>query len=257
MLLPCTQLVRFLFCGLTTLSILSALVIPPATAQNRPASSRSSSTSSKSSSSASSIQCDKDRDGTRAIDGVCGGKDCNDADPEVNPNRLEISASSCQDGKDNDCNGLADCSDLNCAGKPTFVPGVFSLKPSGMCCMTGHGGEVVDSSNDPKNCGGCGVVCDSHDTCVKGRCISGCDLSKTVCFKDPIPFEVPVERDSGGNYPSQIQAIIDGIRNNPDCPRPSRRDPTFDIKYFSEPLLDNRGKPTGQSLRGVCVTMNF
>lgn len=246
---------RFVASVCVTLALMYALMVLPAGAQSRGASSRS--RSSSSSSSSPSPQCDKDRDGARSTDPSCGGKDCNDSDPSVNPYAVEASIDLCKDGKDNDCNGHADCSDSSCAGKPAYLPGVFSLEPSGMCCPSESGGQVVDSSNDPKNCGRCGGACSPQQTCVGGRCISGCDLSKTVCYSVPAPFAVPIQRDRNGIFPSQIQALLDGIRENPDCPRPPTREPRFDLKYFSEPLRDLEGKPTDQTIRVLCVTVKF
>ncbi|MBW1810195.1 MAG: choice-of-anchor D domain-containing protein, partial [Deltaproteobacteria bacterium] len=46
---------------------------------------------------------DKDVDGDTYLDPACGGDDCDDLDPLVNPGADEI-----QDAKDNDCNGLVD-----------------------------------------------------------------------------------------------------------------------------------------------------
>ncbi len=242
---------RRLVLWLAILPITLFLAATDSTAQSR------SKGSSVSSSSSSSVQCDSDRDGARAADPACGGGDCNDSDPEIKPGLVEMLATTCQDGKDNDCNGHTDCSDPNCAGKPAFIPGSLSLKPSGMCCVTERGGQAVDTSNDAKNCGACNLVCDSDETCVQGRCVGGCELAKTVCFREPIQFEVPVERDRKGRYPSQIQAILDGINGNPSCSGIAGKEPRFDVKYFSEPLRDTRGKLTGQSIRGVCVTLNF
>lgn len=54
--------------------------------------------------------CDEDGDGY--IDTACGGDDCNDSDAEINPGQEEV----CDDGKDNDCDGLADGDDPDCAG---------------------------------------------------------------------------------------------------------------------------------------------
>lgn len=51
---------------------------------------------------------DADKDGFR--DEKCGGKDCNDSDPEVNPDAKEI----CDDGIDNDCDDKIDDQDTDC-----------------------------------------------------------------------------------------------------------------------------------------------
>jgi hypothetical protein len=238
---------------LAFVAITAVLAAPNSTAQSGKSSSRSSS----SSSSAHLARCDRDRDGSRSAEPACGGQDCNDSDPEIAPGRIESSASACQDSKDNDCNGHTDCSDPTCAGKPAFIPGRLALKPSGICCVTETGGQAVDTSNDLKNCGGCGVACESHEMCMGGRCVSGCDLARTTCYREPVSFEIPVQRGQNGRYPSQIQALLDGISGTPACSGFAGKEPTFDVKYFSEPLLDNRGKPTGQSIRGVCVTVNF
>ncbi len=48
-------------------------------------------------------------------DGYAGGSDgddCNDEDPAVHPDKLEV----CDDGKDNDCDGQADGADSECGG---------------------------------------------------------------------------------------------------------------------------------------------
>lgn len=60
-------------------------------------------------------QVDNDNDGHNAL--PCGD-DCDDNDPGVNPAAQEI----CDDGKDNDCDGLVDCDDLfECAGHPACI----------------------------------------------------------------------------------------------------------------------------------------
>ncbi len=45
-------------------------------------------------------------------DDLCGGGDCDDSDPAVNPFATE----DCADGIDNDCDGLADGADTDCGG---------------------------------------------------------------------------------------------------------------------------------------------
>jgi len=60
---------------------------------------------------------DKDKDGY--ISGVCKeGTDCDDKDPSINPNANEI----CTNGIDDDCDGLIDSNDSDCApSAPTSV----------------------------------------------------------------------------------------------------------------------------------------
>ena len=50
---------------------------------------------------------------------VCGGDDCDDTDPSVNPGVEESFAmGNCTDGKDNDCDGAADGTDSGCSTPP-------------------------------------------------------------------------------------------------------------------------------------------
>jgi hypothetical protein len=53
---------------------------------------------------------DADSDGYNSPS--CGGNDCNDSDPSINPGAIEV----CDDGVDNDCDGLTDAADPDCPG---------------------------------------------------------------------------------------------------------------------------------------------
>ena len=60
------------------------------------------------------VECpDDDGDGYTAS--WCGGTDCDDIDPRVNPGVNERGHPLCEDGIDNDCDGLIDCDDEECA----------------------------------------------------------------------------------------------------------------------------------------------
>ncbi len=59
--------------------------------------------------------CEFDGDGF--FDKACGGNDCNDNDPNVNPGVAESTAAgNCADGIDNDCDGKTDSADPDCGG---------------------------------------------------------------------------------------------------------------------------------------------
>ena len=60
--------------------------------------------------------CDRDGDGFLKNNGKCGGSDCDDNDPTVNVNAVEI----CGDGIDNNCDGQID---ENCDGGGDGVTG--------------------------------------------------------------------------------------------------------------------------------------
>jgi hypothetical protein len=57
-----------------------------------------------------------DADGDAYFAYECGGADCDDTDPHVNPDAHEDGAHppSCNDGLDNDCDGLTDNQDAGC-----------------------------------------------------------------------------------------------------------------------------------------------
>jgi hypothetical protein len=47
------------------------------------------------------------------------------------------------------------------------------------CGLTCCGKECIDTSRDPRNCGGCGAVCPDGDICLGGRC--GCPPFGDLC----------------------------------------------------------------------------
>ena len=62
-----------------------------------------------------------DIDGDGYAHEVCGGDDCDDGDPQVNPGIEEGRLTgTCSDGLDNDCDGLADETDPGCEA-PCFI----------------------------------------------------------------------------------------------------------------------------------------
>ena len=67
-----------------------------------------------------------DDDGDGYEDETCGGDDCDDSDPDVNPGAIEGPAwdPTCSDGIDNDCNGDLDAADPSCelSGDMAYIP---------------------------------------------------------------------------------------------------------------------------------------
>lgn len=126
---------------------------------------------------------DDDNDGWQPE--ACGGADCNDFNPNVNPSELE----DCTDGADNDCNGVADCFDPACQ----FVPNCG--------CQPSPGGEVCTNNKDDDcdtivdcndaDCAGtqaCGCSATEAGKCVNGfddDCDNAIDCDDSNCFNDP------------------------------------------------------------------------
>jgi hypothetical protein len=79
---------------------------------------------------------DADGDGFTAAQ--CGGNDCDDADRAVSPAAMEL----CNDGRDNNCDGLADCRDRTCAGSPAC----------GACVPTGPETNAACADNRDNDC---------------------------------------------------------------------------------------------------------
>jgi len=123
----------------------------------------------------------------------CGGRDCDDDDPQINPDAFEGPAGSpvCEDGRDNDCDGLidvndntcgacnadSDCDDGNaCTGKETCVDHHCER---GIHLDCDDGNPCTDDSCDPlsgcaysNNTGACddGDECTIDDHCLGGEC---------------------------------------------------------------------------------------
>lgn len=67
-------------------------------------------------------------DGDTFFDAACGGTDCDDMDPNVNPTVPESDADgNCSDGKDNDCDGNTDGADPDCTSGPCGTTAAASV----------------------------------------------------------------------------------------------------------------------------------
>jgi Putative metal-binding motif len=85
---------------------------------------------------------------------LCGGFDCNDFNPQVNPGVDEA----CKDGADNNCNGVADCLDPACAKIPDCG------------CQPLPGGENCTNNKDDD----CDTIVDCFDADCSGTPACGC-----------------------------------------------------------------------------------
>lgn len=167
---------------------------------------------------------------------VCGGQDCNDADPFVFTGAMEIC-----DGVDNSCDGVVDgalpsdacpamescvagactCNDdlVKCSGTCVDVMTdvlncgeCFRPCPAGALCDDGicacpEGwrecrGICVDPSADPRHCGGCGAACGAGERCEEGTCADVDECAEDI-------FECPGEHIGCEDRPGGYACVCD------------------------------------------------
>lgn len=135
---------------------------------------------------------DQDEDGYQDI--VCGGNDCDDTDPSINPGATEV----CGDGVDNDCDGLKgniyyEDSDYDGFGNPNVTIddscNPFGYVSDNTDCddtdnTTNPGAEEVCDDGVDNNCDGAvdegcsscaakGDPCVDNSDCCSGKCLGG------------------------------------------------------------------------------------
>ena len=180
------------------------------------------------------VNCaDADKDGY--ADEVCGGTDCDDTDPAINPESEEI----CTDGIDNDCDGLVDGDDDDCPcidmdgdgyGDPASSECVF---PQWDCDDTdpyanpgaqeGPQGSPYCSDGKDNDCDGlvdsydpdCGPGCTDMDG--DGFAIEGGECGLVDC-DDTDPFVYPgyIESTGMGNCADGKDNDCDGLMDAAD-----------------------------------------
>ncbi len=137
---------------------------------------------------------DADGDGHPPL--VCGGGDCNDADPLIFPGRAEAC-----NGKDDNCDGKTD-ENAVCPGGAVCQEGVCACPPANMC-----NGVCVDYQTDAANCGSCGNACKANESCEGGLCRPGGSACK--------PTALFVMQDISGSMADngKLTAAFDGFSN--------------------------------------------
>jgi len=174
---------------------------------------------------------DEDSDGFVGV--ACGGPDCDDDDPDVNPGAAEggdgESDPTCRDGVDNDCDGREDTSDDDC-GPCTADADCEDGSPC--TADTCSRGDCLSAPVD-------GVECDDGDACTTG---DTCDL--VICRGDPISCDDGLdctadECAEGGctNVPVGGTCLVDGACFDEGAPSPDEPclacDPTVATNAFS------------------------
>ncbi len=158
---------------------------------------------------------DADGDGFPAA--MCGGDDCDDTRPDVNPAMREL----CDDGVDNDCNFAVDCGDDACRFSP-----VCMCRPEPERCDNG----IDDDCNGLVDCmdpicrgfPGCGCM-PAPEFCANGiddDCNGLIDCMDPICFSDPACC-MPAPEDCSNMVDDDCDGRVDcadfDCRSTPDC----------------------------------------
>lgn len=145
---------------------------------------------------------DQDGDGYS----TCNG-DCNDADTSIYPTKTEI----CFDGKDNNCNGIMDCSENSCAGMPgaKTVSGIIDTNQ--LCCNR----NLVNIAVSQNNCGACGISCSASQSCVAGICVNPNVIEEEEVIQPDEPAEEGLTVESNPIINTPIRnSLNDFFRKN-------------------------------------------
>jgi hypothetical protein len=84
-------------------------------------------------------------------------------------------------------------------------------------------GDCVDTSNDPNNCGGCGILCQNGADCVNGVCQTPCPLCQVnengTCVPTPCGACEVCSDTTGQCEPTCFpgQTCVDGTCQSPRC----------------------------------------
>lgn len=164
---------------------------------------------------------DADGDGFPRAD--CGGGDCDDANPMVNPAASEIC-----DGMDNDCDTTVDEGACFICGNGMLDPGeecddantVSGDGCSATCkveqgCSAGRtdcGGVCVDLSTDPDHCGACPARCAAGERCANGVCYASiCPTGLTLCGTMCVDLSTDIDNCGGcGQSCGQGSTCVNG-----------------------------------------------
>ena len=169
------------------------------------------------------VPLDGDDDGY--VSDACGGDDCDDSDPDVNPGVTEAGFGDpmCTDDADNDCDDQTDLND----------PGCWQCTVPGDC--SDYDACTIDACNDHQ-CAYTPFDCNDSNDCTDDSCdrIEGCEnecnavdyldpcCSNYACLGNPIcdePPECAIPEDCDDTDACTVDDCVEGVcQNTPvDC----------------------------------------
>jgi len=181
----------------------------------------------------SCVPC-SDADSDNHPDEACGGDDCDDSDPAVNPDADEI----CDDSVDNDCDSFTDTEDDECGCVDHDRDGygencelgddcddtIASVHPGAeeVCNYVddncdGQTDEGFDLLSDPDNCGECSWVCRESisEVCDLGECKTACTGGRSDCDRACIDTQSDVNNCGACgavcDIPNASEKCTDGV----------------------------------------------
>jgi hypothetical protein len=190
----------------------------------------------------SCVCTDADGDSQFSDHPLCGGQDCDNTDPTVYFGATEI----CTDGKDNDCDGLADFHDpdrVNCPVECVDIDGdgyFVDSSSTGIDC-----GPQDCNDNDPDVHPGAAEICDGKDTDCDGWkpssdadndgdgvaiCAGDCDDGDPL--RSPNIIEHPLRDNCGDGFDNDCDSLIDAGDSSCATPSCDTKSSPKDIPHF-------------------------
>ncbi len=176
------------------------------------------------------VDMDADQDGYRSS-GI-GGADCDDTSADRRPDALEL----CANGRDDDCDRLADCADPGCSGIPCTDSNLCTTNETCQATRLCGGGQAMTCTPPAGSClvgGTCGsatgtcsfvardagLTCNDLDPCTLTdvcRTDGGCSGTQKVCGTSPgqcfLASGSCVPGDGGCTYPVNLGgSCSDGV----------------------------------------------
>lgn len=149
------------------------------------------------------VDSDHDNYGAGASIQICSGSslpigygsvagDCNDANANINPGKIENTQALCSDALDNNCNSLMDCADSSCSGI---------------------------TRTDGKKCCTSPTQCTTDQACENNVCQVPSKIGNPVCCLTYTECLAAASKNSGNTlaWPQSVDCVRNGITERPEC----------------------------------------